>query len=214
MGIQDIFTYQLNINIKKNIITKRVILSVIAQLWHPLGLISPVVVNAKLILQKLCTLKLTWDDIVPEELSNRWIQFISDLSHVNNIKISRKILISPAINVEMHGFCDNSQVAYGAAVFIRSQDSSGNYSTNLLCSKSRLAHFKTISIPRLELCGGVLLVRLMTKVLPVLNLNITKRFYWTDSSIVLAWIAAPPNTWNTFVANRVAKIPSSSKFEE
>jgi hypothetical protein len=54
----------------------------------------------------------------------------------------------------------------------------------------------------------------MQKVLPILNLNIDQRYFWTDSSIVLSWIAAPPNTWNIFVANRVSEIQSLSGLNE
>jgi hypothetical protein len=161
------------------------------------------------------SLRLSWDERVPDELHQMWTQFISDLMNVNNIKVNRKFLtLFPAVKFEIHGFCDSSQSAYGATIFIRSVDSYGNGSTNLLCSKSRVAPLKTLTIPRLELCGSLLLVRLMQKVLPILNLNIDQRYFWTDSSIVLSWIAAPPNTWNIFVANRVSEIQSFSELNE
>jgi hypothetical protein len=212
---KDLLTYQVNLKYKNETATKRLMLSVIAQLWDPLGLISPIIIKAKLILQKMWSLRLSWDERVPDELHQMWTQFISDLMNVNNIKVNRKILtLFPAVKFEIHGFCDSSQSAYGATIFIRSVDSYGNGSTNLLCSKSRVAPLKTLTIPRLELCGSLLLVRLMQKVLPILNLNIDQRYFWTDSSIVLSWIAAPPNTSNIFVANRVSEIQSLSELNE
>ncbi|XP_011858180.1 PREDICTED: uncharacterized protein LOC105555749 [Vollenhovia emeryi] len=71
-----------------------------------------------------------------------------------------------------------------------------------------------MSLPRLELCGAALLVRLMNKVVEALKIEIEERHYWTDSKIVLAWIGAPSRRWQTFVANRVSEIQSSSSSGE
>lgn len=82
------------------------------------------------------------------------------------------------------------------------------------CSKSRVSPLKVLSLPRLELCGAVLLIRLMNKVLTSLNVKVHGQVYWTDSQIVLAWIGSPAKRWNTFVANRVGEIQSSSSPSE
>lgn len=37
-------------------------------------------------------------------------------------------------------------------------------------------------------------------------MTVHSRTYWTDSSIVLAWLAAEPSKWKVFVSNRVAEI--------
>lgn len=50
-----------HINLKQPI-TKRHILSVVAQIYDPLGLLGPVILKAKVLLQKLCELKISWDD--------------------------------------------------------------------------------------------------------------------------------------------------------
>ena len=39
-----------------------------------------------------------------------------------------------------------------------------------------------------------------------LNLTQYKTYFWTDSTIVLAWLNKHPNAWKTFVANRVSNI--------
>lgn len=53
-------------------VTKRGILSVVSQIFDPLRLVGPVVVQAKLILQKLWQLNLEWDKSVPTEVFTSW----------------------------------------------------------------------------------------------------------------------------------------------
>lgn len=55
--------------------TKRNILSVISRVFDPLGLIGPVVVRAKVILQRLWSENLDWDDKVSDELYSVWMIF-------------------------------------------------------------------------------------------------------------------------------------------
>ncbi|XP_058448970.1 uncharacterized protein LOC131428928 [Malaya genurostris] len=49
-------------------LTKRLILSSIAKLFDPVGLIAPVVIRAKILMQQLWLLSIGWDDPVPENL--------------------------------------------------------------------------------------------------------------------------------------------------
>jgi hypothetical protein len=168
-------------------------------------------VRGKFILQNLWSLNLDWDDQVPPSIENLWSQFLTDLRHLPNLQIPRKgINSSPAVVIELHGFCDASIQAYGACVYIRSIDQHNNINVHLLCAKSRVAPLKPISLPRLELCGALLLTRLVARISKTLNLNLQKQYYRTDSSIVLAWISANANSWQTFVANRISEIQDTT----
>nr|CAI5841713.1 unnamed protein product [Callosobruchus analis] len=190
-------------------LSKRTMLSAISKIFDPLGIISPVIITVKILIQELWQLKISWDDTVPPSVRNTWMTFTEGLTTLCEIKLPRQAILHSAARIELHGFCDASQRAYGACVYVRSI-TNNTWSTQLLCSKSRVAPLKTVSLPRLELCGALLLTRLMSKVLEAIKVSVDSVSYWTDSSIVLCWISAPPNTWKLFVSNRVSKIQGST----
>ncbi|XP_050293840.1 uncharacterized protein LOC126734311 [Anthonomus grandis grandis] len=190
----------------RGILTKRVILSVTSQIFDPLGLLGPIVVVAKLILQSLWQSQLSWDEPVPAVLTEKWIHFCEDLQTLNELKIPRFVLCNGFLKVCLYGFADASERAYGGCVYIVSSTEDGVVSSNLLLSKSRIAPIKTISLPRLELCAALLTAKLVDKVKESIKLNIDKCYYLTDSTIALCWIKGCPSRWKTFVANRVTKI--------
>ncbi|GFU45059.1 integrase catalytic domain-containing protein [Trichonephila clavipes] len=140
-----------------------------------------------------------------------WKNFYKKLSKVNNFKIPRCILLPATIRIEIHNFSDASKRAYAAVVYIKCFNESGQSQTRLLCSKSKVAPLKTLTIPRLELSAALLLSRLVKKVVPILQLPIHKTWMGTDSMIALAWIKTEPHKLKTFVSNRVAEIQTLSK---
>jgi len=56
------------VRIKDHAITKREILSGILRLFDPLGLLSPITIKAKLLMQQTWTLNISWDNALPEEI--------------------------------------------------------------------------------------------------------------------------------------------------
>ncbi|GFU09777.1 DUF1758 domain-containing protein [Trichonephila clavipes] len=206
----DCLTYKVKISDKVNF-TKRDVLSEIARLYDPLGLIGPIVTKAKILIQELWKIKLDWSEQLPPDAMEEWMNFYQKLAKVNNFKIPRCILLPATIRIEIHGFSDASERAYAAVVYIKCFNESGQSQTRLLCSKSRVAPLKTLTIPRLELSAALLLSRLVKKVVPILQLPINKIWMWTDSTIALAWIKTEPHKLKTFVSNRVAEIQALSK---
>ncbi|GFT71133.1 uncharacterized protein TNCV_3001511 [Trichonephila clavipes] len=96
-------------------------------------------------------------------------------------------VISGQYNLSIHTFCDASQFAYAAAVFVRIEYS-GVAHVNLLAAKSRIYPVKTVTIPRLELLAATVGARLCRSVLSALQWDNVKQHYWTDSTTALSWI--------------------------
>ena len=109
-------------------------------------------------------------------------------------------------SIEIHGFCDASEDAYAAVVYLKSFYKSGKTHVALVMAKSKVAQIRRQSIPRLELCGAVLLARLLNHLSSVLYIPVSKAWAWTDSTIVLDWLSGSPRRFKTFVGNRVSEI--------
>ncbi|XP_055542853.1 uncharacterized protein LOC129728437 [Wyeomyia smithii] len=197
-------------------LTKRKVLSCIAKVFYPLGLVGPVVTKAKRFMQQIWQLKdregipLGWDDLLPFDFVSHWKIFYQQLPKLDEIRIHRYVSRSDATLFQLHTFCDASEKAYGACIYLRSQNSENQVKVALLSSRSRVAPLERQTIPRLELCGARLATELHRKVIGSLAIS-CESFFWTDSKTVLQWLAQPPNTWTTFVAHRVSFIQHNTQ---
>ncbi|KAL0818992.1 hypothetical protein ABMA28_008279 [Loxostege sticticalis] len=206
----DYLSFSININVNKKV-TKRHILSVISQIFDPLGLVGPCVIEAKIIMQRLWIEQCTWDEEVSLEIKQLWLAFANTLPFLNELKINRWVLTNDSVSYEVHAFSDASERAYGVCIYIRSIDSFGAVTVKLLTSKNRVAPIKPLSTPRLELSAALLAARLCTKVLASLTIPISNCRFWCDSTIVLGWLKTPPSELKSFVRNRVHEIQESTE---
>jgi len=187
-------------------ITKRMIYSEIAKIFDPLGILGPVILYAKKLMQNLWQCKVDWDESVPASVHKTWIEFATQLDLLNELTIDRQVLTPDYTDVQLHGFCDASNIGYGACIYVRSIDHRNNVRCRLLCAKSRVAPLKPVTIPRLELCGALLLAKLYREAHRALGLSPSKTVLWNDSTITLHWVKTPPHLLKTYVAHRVAQI--------
>ncbi|XP_039451742.1 uncharacterized protein LOC120430700 [Culex pipiens pallens] len=162
--------------------TKRRVLSEIGKFFDLLGLLSPVIIMAKMLMQKAWNEGLTWDVLLNGELGTTWQQFQTALPDVREIRIPRYVIGAGSVGLELHGYSDASKLAYA------------------------VAPNKQLDIHRLELLGCRLLSRLVVKVIAALKLPFRAVVLWSDSQVVLAWLKKSLDLLQTFVRNRVAEI--------
>nr|CAH7718714.1 unnamed protein product [Callosobruchus chinensis] len=195
-------------------VTKREILSGSSKIFDPLGLISPCIIQVKILLQGLWLEKVSWDDPLPSHIVSKWNEFKTDILSLNELSIDRHAFCKNMKSFELHIFSDSSEKAYGACIYVKTVDNFDNTSVNLLTAKARLAPLKSITIPRLELCGALLAARLTEKVSKALQVENIKRTFWTDSTIVLGWLKSAPNKLKAFVSNRVSEIQNLTTLDK
>ena len=150
-----------------------------------MGWLAPIVITAKIIMQSLWILKVSWDEELPLDISNRWQTWLQDLHSISLIKIPRWSGYTPQCEfLDIHGFADASKFAYGAVVYlclIRTQE----VIVTLQVAKTLVAPLKTLSIPRLELCAALLLARLTQTYIESFPIKIESVHLWSDSADVL-----------------------------
>ena len=193
--------------------TKRKVLSEIASIFDPLGLLIPLMISAKLFIRKLWASKLLWDEPLTDELHAEFLTIKGLFAFSEQISLPRYILSDQDLEqpINLHGFCDASKESYTATVYVQ-----GKLETHLLIAKNKLSPTKKVStIPRLELCSCVLLAELMDEVKTTLSIEFKNIdcYYWNDSKVALSWINSNKNL-SVYVKNRVRTIREKTNVKD
>ena len=153
-------------------LTKRALVSDIGKIFDVLGWFSPTIIKAKILLQRVWEAKISWDELVPQPILNKWLQWRSELPQVTDIGIPRCYYPKTAEipTFQLHGFSDAFEVAYAGVVYLGMTDASGHVYTSLVCSKTKVAPIQRLTLPQLELCGTYLLAKLLFHVKEALSL--------------------------------------------
>ena len=213
----DEFYYVIDIDLSQKV-TKRSMLSTVASMYDPLGLMGPLVIAGRLVLQDVVRLKVSWDDQIESgEILDRWRSWTSALvRHISRFRFPRcvKPLGGVSGDVELHHFSDASSKAYGCCSYVRYTGGDGCARVTLLMAKGRVAPMKQVTIPRLELQAAVLSAKADAMLRSELRLTIPQSYFWTDSEIVLAYLRNNTSRFHVFVGNRVSIISSLTKVEQ
>ena len=188
-------------------LTKWALSSDIAGVCDFLGWCSPAVVKVKILLERIWEEKLDWDELVSPMLAEVWERWRSELPLLQDYLVPRCYFpgnTKPA-SLQLHGFCDASESAYAAAVYIRVVNSEEDVQVTIMMAKTKVVPIQRLTIPRLELCGALILARMIHHIAKVLEIDMDKVYTWTDSTIVFGWLHGNPNRFKTFVGNAYRK---------
>ena len=216
LGVQwcietDSFIFKIQLQDKP--LTRRGILSMVSSIYDPLGMLAPLILSAKQVLQELCGLKLAWDDRIPEYLEKRWMTWLADLPQLNNFRVRRCFVpedFGSLASAQLHHFADASESGYGTVTYLRLLDNDHKVRCAFVMGKARVVPLKPITIPRLELTASTVAVRMDRILQAELDLPLKPSVYWTDSTSVLKYLRNETSRYHTFVANRVTSIRAAS----
>lgn len=188
--------------------TLRSVTSTMAKVFDPLGLICPVVVKMKIMIQRLWILKLNWDEPLPLAETTAWHDFMLEMPSLSEIRIPRFVggLGNGRRHYELWGFADASMKCYGAVVYVRTICEDGLISVRMVAAKARVAPLKKKSLARLELLGAIVLAEMLERLVKDLPFDIQQSHCCLDSRVALTWVTSAPHNYDIFVANRVSYI--------
>ncbi|XP_055527499.1 uncharacterized protein LOC129720103 [Wyeomyia smithii] len=190
--------------------TKRQVLRTVMKLFAPLGRIAHYVIQEKVLMQDVWRSGTNWDEPIAEHLRDRWYRWIELLHQLSSVRVPRCFFggadSTASSDIELHVLVDASEIPYACVAYLRIR--MGNeIKTALVAAKTKAAPLKPLSIPRLELQAA-------QNVCSDLSLNIQRRYLWSDSSTVLAWLRSDSRRYHQFVAFQVAEIFSLSCMDE
>ena len=204
---QDTFEFKVNLNKKPDLpLTRRKMLSFVASFFDPLGLMAPLLLQAKIFLQDLCNRGCDWDEEVSEEYLDRWSQWVNSLEHLKGLSITRCYKNPAHVDVkdiQLHHFADASDKGYGVASYLCFADMNRKVHCALIMGKSQVKPKKPITIPRAELVTAVVAVKQHLQILEELEYQVHRTFFWTDSMVVRQYLSNEVTRYQVFVANRV-----------
>ncbi|CAJ0592387.1 unnamed protein product [Cylicocyclus nassatus] len=134
-------------------VTKRSVLSQINGFcFDPLGLLTPLMISAKIFLQDIHKQKLGWDTILPDEQIQRWKAIKEDIAGFKKA-IPRTVLNkTPEAKYMLSVFVDSSKRAYACCLYTTTSTKNGTKNTSLFTARAKVAPIKKgQTIPRLEL---------------------------------------------------------------
>ncbi|KAF8371407.1 hypothetical protein PRIPAC_77836 [Pristionchus pacificus] len=187
--------------------TKRTMLSSNASIFDPVGLLQPLTLQAKSLVQKLWCIDLKWDQSVDPSIQSQFHDLLTDIESFH-LNIPRYNGMSSSNQIHLVAFADASKLAMGAVIYVWTPERS-----TIVMSRSRLAPAKSkATIPKLELNALVMAHTLLRYIVDSIRkefpTSIIHTHVYSDSAIALFWCLNDPNKKNngTFVANRVHSI--------
>ena len=194
--------------------TMRRMSSQAGRLFDPLGIMTPLMLGGKLLLQSLWKLKLDWDEPVPPEIGAKFNRWLKRMQGAHMSHIDRRVRAAFKSSEErLVVFTDASSQAQAAVAYLWCRGTDGCLGS-LWASKQKISSLnRSDSIARLELEGAVMGVELSRQICEAMCWDMNRTIYFTDSTTVLWWLRSDREL-DVFVGNRVCKILDYSNVKQ
>ena len=198
----------------KQTFDRRTLTGKAASVFDPQGLVTPVTARFKMNLSEIVSLRLGWDDPIPDKFLDIWTNNLDDMQRIKELRFPRSFIHPEAVSnkIRIITSSDASENIAVAAVHAVSELPDGSFHCRLIASKSKLVSLCTI--PRAELRAAVLAATLTHVIKRVLGDQVEKTTFVTDSSVVLFWLHQDQRPLQTAVRNGVIEIRRLSNLED
>lgn len=206
-------------------VTKKALLSTIAQIYDPMVLLGPYMVTAKLLFHDVCmihkeemqdlkgvakkrAMKASWTKEIPDHIAKAARVWISQVKDLQDMSIPRCLRDNKPVEKTMVVAAgDASEKCVGCAIYLHTKYTDGTTTSRLVLAKQRIAVAAATTLPRLELEAALLCAQAAAEVVKFLKLPHENVVLFSDSTISLCWIRADrPEIYNVYVHNRIVKI--------
>ena len=177
-------------------------------------MISPDILEPKLLIQELWKRNTDWDELIPLDILTRWNIWKQSIQNLNHVKIERWFKYFSTNPVELHIFADASEKANGAVAYIKTINN-GNVSCNFVLAKSKLTLINkpSLTIPRLELEAALIAARLVKTIAQEIKITVSNISLWSDSTTVLKYIKNGEMQFKKYVLRWTHEINSITNSE-
>ena len=200
-------------------LTRRILMSQIHGIYDPLGLLSPITIKFKLVLQKMVEAKLDWDERLEGELEKEAKSALMEMVTTSTVSFPRCVLGDQYKEQGwmLVGFWDGGKPASACCLYARTPlkeegPEGQTHLVRLLAGKARVTptsstHGRTrISTPRVEMRGLLMLTRLIDELLPGIQVPPTEVMLMGDSQCTIACVEADDRVLDMWFSNRVAEV--------
>ncbi len=193
-------------------LTRRIVLSQVQKLYDPLGFITPVTLLAKVYLRETWALKVSWDDPLPSNLSQKWNLYFTQMYEIEKYEYDRCLQPEDSTGEPMLVvLSDGSDLSYGFTAYIRWNLSKGGFCCRLIMAKSRIAQLSKLSTPQMELNGAVLSKRGRSVIEKELRQKFSKVLHLVDSETVLSMIKKVSHRFKIYEGVRIGEIQAAAE---
>jgi hypothetical protein len=191
----------------KIVYTPRIALSMVNSFYDPAGLCAPFLAKYKIALREITIIGYEWDQPLNPKMQIKWQQLAKELITLEKIQFPRSVRPKNAIGQpSLIGFWDGADAAFLGKVYARWNLEDGSVESRLIACKVRIVPSKGITTPRAELCGLLILSRLLNVIINSMQVLPESITCLGDSECTIACLEAKTSVMAPYFANRIAEI--------